>query len=686
MKKKKRNKSLRLEGEQTESQEITGTLTDLSEDLHSQSSPNLKNLLGSNVLKNAKVKKFLLMLDQAETRTDVYRAENIEAPLSASHVICVLGPYESQHLKEMALDGQLRRSDRVLHAGSRWKPLLEEFPEWGVHVQGHDEFSRTMELTQTETMTLEGKNPAEEPQEIEMSESLQKKTSEKLELEEDAEEWGPDTKNAKPAPQSSEKQKTVVSVPKKPLELEKVAVDTSRAPLRRPETREGLGPLTLTLLIVGLIGGVYWLFSAGQKSQENKLLTDQVSGSVVETPIRTRIEWPASLQPVSLESLYEKDSALMRRIRPILRAYESGIGSLSQADEVMLRRMADPASSSWEMRTLAANQLAISYLSRGNVSAARETLTPIFQESNRDFATLVNMGLIDVAESRLAQAREVFRSALRNDRDMQWLSMSLLGMVEGLSDRWREANRHFEDALRKDPNNPLIRGLWLQTLMKQNKGARFQIQELVREALWSDPDSWIDSTIPAPLAGLLIKTEALEGLLKGAESLAPDISSGQLSFVRWFKGRFTTYSPLTESLSSVLRQLENENNLQSQVLYAYALKEQGRYDEASVALTKSLDQVEARKLTQSSWPWTLAGDIMFARARYDQAITFFQRALNRNNLDYAAVHGLGVTLRERGQYNDAEQKIRESLALYPFFMPARLRVTRLEWHAMVRAH
>jgi tetratricopeptide (TPR) repeat protein len=155
--------------------------------------------------------------------------------------------------------------------------------------------------------------------------------------------------------------------------------------------------------------------------------------------------------------------------------------------------------------------------------------------------------------------------------------------------------------------------------------------------------------------------------------------------VRWLKGRATGFSTSTPSIAQVSVGLEAEESLQSQVLYAYALKEQSRYDESAQVLAKVLPLIENRKLTESSWPWTLAGDVEAARARFDQAILFYQGALNRNNLDYAAVYGLAMMLRDRSQYVESEQKMREALSLQPSFMPAKLRISRLEWQGLARS-
>ena len=82
----------------------------------------------------------------------------------------------------------------------------------------------------------------------------------------------------------------------------------------------------------------------------------------------------------------------------------------------------------------------------------------------------------------------------------------------------------------------------------------------------------------------------------------------------------------------------------------------------------------------SSWSWTFTGDVQSARGQRDQALIFYQAALSRNPQDPAAVLGLALNLRDSGDYKAAQQKLAESLALDPLFIPALLRISRFEWH------
>lgn len=678
-KKDKDNVKEEVVEEMTESQEITATFNDLKDaDSSSNKQDQVKMLLGKNKLSKVKEKKILLLLENIFSRESLIAHVSVGETPKSKEGFCVLGPFGVTELKKLAFDGDLRKTDRLLFAGSRWKPVLEEFPEWAAHLQRKDEYSRTMELTQTDTLESGDREYVERKIEDNNNES-------NLELEDFGDELL--RKTTDPVKAQTERQKPTRLVINKKLEIENVEEKPlrpiDRLKSRKIEETKKSSTLTWAVLGIGIVVGIYILKMKDSTGLKDPTLEPK-AGIQNSNEVKSSSDWPVNLQPRSLASLYQDDSTIMKKIRPLMRAYETGVTSFSPSDEMLLRRLSDPASSSWEARKIAANQLAVHYLSRGDIQRARTILEPILQESSDDFATLVNTALIEISDSKMAQARDALRVAFRIERDMQWLTLSLLGMLEGLSDRWAEADKNFQEALVRNPNNPFITGLWLQTLLKQGKGVRFQIQKLVQEALWADPDTFLDAPIPAPIAGHFFYSEAMDGLIRGAESLGNVLSPAKLSYLRWLKGRMISFSPLSQSAAQMTKELELDEDIQSQVLLAYMLKESQQFDQASAVLTRSLPLIDDQKLTKSSWPWTLAGDVALARSRYDQAITFFQSGLNRNNNDHAAVHGLAITLRDRGQFQDAQQKLRETLSLQPHFLPAQLRMTRFEWQRMAR--
>ncbi|HVJ64511.1 MAG TPA: hypothetical protein VM901_04585, partial [Bdellovibrionota bacterium] len=62
-----------------------------------------------------------------------------------------------------------------------------------------------------------------------------------------------------------------------------------------------------------------------------------------------------------------------------------------------------------------------------------------------------------------------------------------------------------------------------------------------------------------------------------------------------------------------------------------------------------------------------------------KALVFYQSALGRASRERAAVYGLGLLLRRRGDYLGARQKFGEATAMDSQFVLAKLRISRFEW-------
>lgn len=656
-------------GEGTDS-EITHTHNDLGYvQTDEEVRAKLQSLLGDKPLKNVEGENLLIMVADAFARKSFFSSIQVTLPEDYSGSSMVLGPYEKEDLTAFAKAGQLRREDRLQSADGRWKPVAEEFPEWGIFLQGRDELTGSIELTETHTMTQEGAS-------LEEDIIAPKQTTDELELEDV---FGENIT-----------QREVVSSQSPQNEIQDLAeTEAERRPLQRPVQRRAPAPKEPssfgTSLIAGaiLVVGAAFFWMKNNRVQEPVVVEpDAVSGFVKSAKVRDRAEWPPELRPRKPIAIHESDSPLLRKIRPILSAYEGGVTTISRSDEYLLRRLASPASASWEVRKMAANQLAVFWLSRSRINDAKEILRPILVSDPGDFTTLVNKAVIHLAESKLDEARESLKVSLRLSSNLQWLSMGLLGYVEGLAGRWKDANQYFLDALNRYPNNPYIYGLWLRVLLRQAQGTDEQIAGLVENFFWGNPDVLIDAPIPAPLASYIVKSEALEGLEEAVSKVRGKVGSGRFAFAQWLKGRSVGFGALTQPVDSVRESLGAEESLQSQALYAYLLARADRFEEAAQVLARILPLVEGEDV-ESSWIWTLAGDVQVERSQVDQAILYYQAALNRNNYDYAAVHGLGLMLRERGQYNVALQKIEESQSLRPSFAPAILRISRFEWQSLL---
>jgi len=666
---------------QTES-DVTATFTDIGyKDTDADVKKLLKKLLGSKSLKTVKDRSILLMLHDPLSRRDFLDAESLKLPDAYVGGFLVLGPFGVDDLYNKVKAGLLMKEDRLQHSGSRWKMVAESYPEWVVFLRSGDELGGRSEFTQSLTMT-------EEQTRTDMAIDAPPGIDSGLELEDFmVADFGKVEKTPAELPPvvDDEIEKDLV------LDMDDIAVKESLTPRMAPARRDAarhraqtsnkINPVPFVLGIGIIIGVGFWYSKkAGNAIQDAK--SPEYTGYVAEAQIRDRLEWADKVRPLKPDSWYVDDDPLMKKIRPILRAYEAGVHALSRQDEYLLRRLASPASASWKVRKIASNQLAVYLLSRSKTQEAKAVLRPILQADSSDFITLVNNAIIDLSELNLQQARDSLKVSLRMNQSLQWVSLSLLGYLEGLDGRWEESSKYFQDALNRNQNNPFISGLWLKVLTRQNMGSNFQIQKLVDDALWADPDTLIDSPLPAPLAGGVIQSEALEGIVKGVEQLGSKVSKGKLLFARWLQGRVVSFSALTSPLSEVAQVLSLEESLQSQALYAYALQRKGQSDRASEVLSKVLPLVEKEQMN-SSWLWTFAGDVQAERSQIDQAILYYQAALNKNSYDHAAVHGLGLMLRERGQYDVAAQKIQESMNIRPHFIPGQLRISRFEWQALL---
>ncbi|MEO5667844.1 MAG: hypothetical protein ABIR96_07295, partial [Bdellovibrionota bacterium] len=81
--------------EQTESQEITGTLTDLGyQESSASSEATLKRLLGSKPIKNQTQSKVLLMPEKISLRSELLKSDRIDEARFSERAICLLGPYD----------------------------------------------------------------------------------------------------------------------------------------------------------------------------------------------------------------------------------------------------------------------------------------------------------------------------------------------------------------------------------------------------------------------------------------------------------------------------------------------------------------------------------------------------------------------------------------------------------------
>lgn len=626
--------------------------------------PSAEGLLGPAALRLPSQPKFLLRL----ARTDVPAAllEKIGTPQykfeslrENQHVPLVTGPFDVDVIKEWIATGDLQPQDLLLSGFGRWKTVRVHFPEIRGSLTGEEDLTNTSTMEKTGTVTLTDTMELESQGVDEVVAPSLEPALEYTKLQGGA--------PAKPATLEIEHPAPAPAPASRSSKAEKSGGPANK--VKAPSSRSAAWTYASIAVFAFVLGGIY-RFKRGKMDVSSK--------SSLEAKAKN---WPPQLQPRSLTSLYDdQGSPLLEKLRPILQAYQNGATVLSSHDELTLKGIADPASASWEARKLAANQLMVFYLAKSRLGDARRILQPIVDAVPTDPTTLLNDAILKFAEGDLSSAREAAGVAVRLSPPGQiWVAHSLLGMIHGATGRNDEAEKSFQNALLRSSNNPYIYGMWVQSLMR-NEGTsnKSRIPQLLREALWADPDRLLDSPIRAPLAGHILMAEALAGLRKGVEVYSSLFSVGQIAFFRSLEARSFS-NPLSDNLTKTKDLLSRDPNAQSQLIYAYLLNEEGKTEQASDVLSRVIPLLETQKV-MSSWPWTFAGDVQRARGQEDRALIFYQAALSRNPQDPAAVLGLALNLREAGDFKAAQQKLAESLALDPLFIPALLRTSRFDWH------
>jgi len=644
---------------------------------------SLSGLLGDGELKKPTEAQALLRLSSGLATESLL--EKLEITNFPSHRLAsnanedlrspiVLGPFKLEELKSCAQAGLIGPKDGILVSFNRWKSPKLTFPGLSTGFGGLEDLTETSPMERTQSMTTDFTDLEVEALDDALKDTVLKPTEilSRLELKPSQRiDSNVDQTITLESPSTIEAQPSRVRVTIENTEMNKAQLSRTR---KAPKL--SFSVIGASLALVFLSFTVVSLFK--------KKIHSVDEGVVIQSPDPLDLKmrsWPENLRPRGVDSLYSEDDPRMRKLRPILIAYERGATVLSAADEQVLRTLADPASASWRARLLASNQLSVFYLAKLRLEDARRVLQPILEAAPNDPTTLLNDALLRLAEGDTSGAKESASVGIRLcPPELLWVAYSILGIIHGSAGRIEEAEKNFENALARSSNNPFIYGMWIQSLSRSDTAKR-KISMLIREALWSDPERLIDSPIRAPLAGHILKAEALAGFKRVTDSTG--LSAGQSAFLRWLDAR-DSMNPLGENTSKLAKLLASEANPQSQVLYAYLLKIEGNLDAASEILGRSIPLLEGQRIS-SSWAWSFAGDLQNARRQMDQALIYYQAALSRNPQDAAAVLGLAIALREAGDFQASEQKFAESLSLDPNLIPALLRIDRFEWHRRSRA-
>ena len=660
--------------EDTDEKSITQTETEIPGDAPDGSvgPDRVESLLGNNGLqRRTRAPQKLLRIAGNEARSALFERFGFAATGTGPWI---MGPFSEQEIKDFLEARLLRNADEVLTSFDRWRSVRDAIEGAEDYLAPNRE-DLTQTQTQTETMTGTG-TP---------SGSGGQTRSGVIELEEVVDEIVV-PHQIPPAARYSPESKAAEARPEVTAPAAKAPIPERAAGPRRvePAPSSSSGGWMVPLLVVVAVGfGGYTLIM----KKKERAVESEPSADVRETSQKAAIArvWPESLRPRSADTLVAGDSALVKKIRPILLSYERGSLFLSGQDEQSLRSAADPASGSWDARKMAANMLAVFFLGSQKTEEAKSLLRPILESAANDVTTLLNLSLIALGEGDGGQAKQFSEQALQNcTGDECWLPNVVSGMALGQLGEREGLNLRFRKASELSVNNPFIYGLWINELIRLDPNGAGQVPSLVREALVSDPDRLIDTPIHAPLAGHVLIGRALDGLAKGASFGGSKLSQGQAMYMRWLEARFRQ-NPLSQPLSQVLDSLALEADPISQILYAYALRDRGSLDESSKVLSRALPLFEGKREFSSSWPWTLAGDVQFARGEMDQALISYNSALSRQPRDPGALLGLALIFREKNDYSSSEQKLSEVLSADSHFTPAILRISRFEWQSLARS-
>lgn len=649
------------------------TLTDLST-FAGEMGDKIEKLLGEKDLPIEAQPMALLRRSAARCTTDLMEKlglEEVSLPKFSNNLL-ILGPVPLDLIHSLASLGLLTAREQILVSHDRWKEIQQVFPDLrGLLLDSEDSTNtdtHTETLTETEAISEEAsqKDQSKKWEEVEEEHSL--------ELDKES------------PPSQGEPKNTGKREPTAVLSRQATGVKESKRKTSKRVSISTFFPLHVGLsgLLILVLGSSLFVFV--KKRHDEKILESGKSGMLeVRSQLRKRQigNLPEDLKPLATETLYQNEFGLLKRLRPLLLQYEKGSLFLAEGDEQFLRTISQPASSSFQARILASNQLALYYVFRGKFSEAQNLLNGILLASPTDLNTLINASIYGIVTGQLNQARKYALSAQSLCRALDcWLPYALLGYVEGLSNNPAQSERLFQIAL-SHMDNGLIYGLWLKTLSSSPAEVRMKIPSVLKQALWADPDLLKDSPLRAPLFIHWLYTESAEGYITALASFENEIGKNKAQYLRWVNNRHP-FNAAPEPITQIEKKLSIESDLLGQVLYSYLLKETGEWDQASQVLNRVIPQLTAKDY-HGTMPWVLAGNLASERGLLDQSIIFFQAAQSRKPRDVNAIYGLAMNLIEKRDFQAAQEKIAETLRLDPSYIPAMLRISRLEWHRRIES-
>lgn len=633
------------EGTITKTKDLTHSLTRTGEAM-----PTIEQLLGPNESPEIASDLYLLKLKSARRLDKILTLLNTETAISTQDKLSiVLGPYSKSQIVALCEAKLLTRRDELLAPQGNWKSISEVIEEIKIDQLVSDDITFTASMTESITET---------------SSSLTSDSVDKEQRSRDTDKT-PSHDNETTRAEPIEKYKP--KIPAAPSNF------TSSRPLLTPPS--GVKSLGAWLAIAGVLIGVVALWKI---LPVGKLLSSQSKSdqSNLNSGDKT---WPESMREKDFDEIEMSRAPLVAKLDPILEAYERGAKVVSDTDLRLLKVLAGPGSASLEARVTSTNLLAALALSRSQTDEAKRLLDRLLEIVPTDSTTLLNRSLTYLVNREYKEAREVASTSLRLCKEQGcWISRAVMGFISAEEGRWNEAEENFKAALDASRGNMWVMGLWLRSLKNAPKDiARNKAGQLLTESLVLDPDLMVDSPLRAPLATQVFLTEVIRGY-RSAMALSPEsLTNGQKKYFEWLMSRFEL-NPLATSAQEALDILKGEAAALSQLAAAYLEKEAGRMDLSSEILSRTLARLSGTQI-KSSWPWSFAGDVQRNRGIYDQAVIFYESALNRNPRDVNAVFGLALILREKRDFKSAQQKMEEAISIDPNYVPVQLRRDRFEW-------
>ena len=582
----------------------------------------------------------------------------------------VLGPTDSSVAEKLCRQELISSRDTVQLEGDRWKAFDKVFPDVDVAQLTESELTATFTATEaidsTHTTTIE-----------ELTETGELSHEEVPKVENPSQKSEGIKKPVTPPPKEAldeillREERTDKIVVKKQEDGVSRGVKTTREADRSLFNSKWLLYPGVFLILGAIL--VYWSpWKSNQLSNEN----DADIGSHLDSQYS---DFPSDLQPISFSDLHSFESGAPAKLRPVLNDYERGVINITDDDFKLLKRMASPASASRVGKVLANNQLGILALSKRRTEEAARYFRSAMRIDPNDVVSILNSSLLSLVQKDFDRARDYAGRALRIcDGYNCWLTKTVLALIEGYDENLSRAEAYLRQALNESTQKMLIYGLWLKILSLNSDVMVPKVKAVLNRLLWSNPDASLDAPIPAPFASHLLLLESTEGIVFGRNFSRAELNTGEKDYLKWVIAR-QNGNPLTEPIDRVSQELAKDYSARSQVLLAYTYQQMDRFEKAAEILTQTLPLITDNDFV-GSWPWSFAGDIQLQRGFIDEASILYKSALRRNILDVVAVYGLGQILREKKDFDGARQRFAETLNIDANFVPARLRVSRTQWH------